>query len=252
MNEDIKGKNIVITGASSGIGRQCAISCNKAGAIVHLMARNSEKLAEVSSFLEDGKYTLNSLDVTCSESIESSIKSIVGSFGKIDGFIHSAGIQMTQPFHTMDKSHYLQIFDVNTFAAFDVSRYLVRKPYRSANGLSIVFISSVLSTVGGAGVTSYCASKAALVGGARSMAAELASRSVRVNCVSPGTIENTEMIQELKTQLNADEFHKIIEQHPLGLGQTDDVAKLCIFLLSDDSRWITGQNLVIDGGYSAI
>ncbi len=250
MSRYLEGRNIVITGASSGIGRECAIECCKAGAIVHLIARNPRKLTQVSSHLEAYRYTLNTLDVTCSESIETHLKRIVESHGKIDGFIHSAGTQMTQPFHTMDKEHYIHVFSVNTFAAFDISRYLVRNSYRSSRGLSIVFVSSVLGQVGAAGINSYCASKAALAGGARSMAVELAARSVRVNCVSPGTIENTEMIEELKSQLSGEEFHKIAEKHPMGLGKTYDVAKLCVFLLSDDARWITGQNITIDGGYS--
>lgn len=248
----LNDKNIIITGASSGIGKACAIECSKLGARVHLIARNLKALTEVAEMLNRGEHSVNQLDVTKTEDIEATIKNIVDKHGKIDGFIHSAGIQMTLPFRSMDKDHYLAVFSVNTIAAFDISRYLVKKQYCTPNELSLVFISSVMSVAADAGLTSYCASKAALVGGARAMAIELAPKKIRVNCVSPGTVEDTAMIKDLKTNISEDEFQRIVAKYPSGLGQTKDVAKLCVYLLSDDAKWITGQNIVIDGGYSVL
>ena len=247
---DLQGKNIIITGASSGIGRTCAIECSKAGARVHLVARNLEKLKAVSEMLGDNVYTINSLDVTNSEEIEPLVSRIVESHGSIDGFIHSAGIQRVQAFRNIDKSHYIDVFSLNTISAFDVSRVLIKKKYCSETGMSIVFISSVMSVAADAGLTSYCASKAALVGGARAMAIELAPKNIRVNCVSPGTVENTAMTEGLMDSISNEEFERIVKHYPMGLGDTQDVAKLCVFLLSEDAKWITGQNIVIDGGYS--
>ncbi len=244
------GKNIIITGASSGIGKACAIECSKVGANVHLIARNLKALTEVSVMIDKGRHSVTQLDVTKTEEIEVTIRNVVEQYGKIDGFIHSAGIQRTQAFRTIDKDHYLEVFSVNTIAAFDLSRILVKRQYCAPNGLSLVFISSVMSVVANAGLTSYCASKAALVGGARAMAIELAPKKVRVNCVSPGTVEDTAMTKGLKTSLSEDEFQRIAAKYPCGLGQTEDVAKLCVYLLSDAAKWITGQNIVIDGGYS--
>lgn len=248
---DLSGKNIIITGASSGIGRTCAIECSKAGARVHLIARNLDKLKEVSSILENKTHSVHSLDVTNSEEIEPIVREIAETHGKIDGFIHSAGIQYIQPLRTMDKDHFIEVFSLNTIAAFDFIRILTKKTYCADNGLSIVFISSVMSVAANAGLTSYCASKAALVGGARAMAIELAPKNIRVNCVSPGTVTDTQMTKGLKDSISEDEFQRIVKQYPMGLGETKDVATLCVFLLSDDAKWITGQNLVVDGGYSA-
>lgn len=250
--KQLAGKNIVISGASSGIGRSCAIECSKSGANVHLIARNLKSLEETRSELDKGNHSIQQLDVTESDSIEPIIKSIVEQHGGIDGFIHSAGIQRVQPFRTMDKSHYLDMFSINTIAAFELSRSIVKKQHCSANSLSLVFIASVMSVVAGAGLTSYCASKAALVGGARAMAIELAPRKIRVNCVSPGTVTDTQMTKGLKSMISEDEFLGICEKYPSGLGSPINVADLCVFLLSDKSKWITGQNIIIDGGYSAI
>lgn len=107
-----------------------------------------------------------------------------------------------------------------------------------------------MSTVANKGLTSYCSTKAALVGGARSIAVELAHKGIRVNCVSPGTVSDTAMTVSLKEQLSAMEFSAIEAQYPMGLGSTEDVAQMCVYLLSDKAKWITGQNFIVDGGYS--
>jgi len=151
----------------------------------------------------------------------------------------------------MDKEHFVDVFSLNTIAAFEFSRVLTKKSYCGSSGQSIVFISSVMSVAANAGLTSYCASKAALVGGARAMAIELAPKNVRVNCVSPGTVSDTNMTKGLQASVTNDEFQRIVNEYPMGLGDTTDVAYMCVFLLSDDAKWITGQNIVIDGGYSA-
>lgn len=248
----LKDKNIVISGASSGIGKACAAECSRAGAKVHMIGRNIAALTEAAAELGDNIHSINQLDVTKTDDIEATIKNIVDEHGKIDGFIHSAGIQKTQAFRSITRDHYIEVFSVNTIAAFDLSRVLLKKQYCNPNGISLVFIASVMSVAGYAGLTSYCASKAALVGGARSMAVELAAKNVRVNCVSPGTVKDTAMTQGLQSSISEDEFQKIVAKYPSGLGQAKDVANLCVFLLSEDSKWITGQNIVIDGGYSSL
>jgi len=247
---NMSAKNIIITGASSGIGKACAIACSNAGAKVHLIARYEAKLKETVSQLGGTDNTYHGLDVTDSDKIEPVIKKIVEQHGKIYGFIHSAGIQKIQPLRSIDKAHYMSVFALNTIAAFDFCRVLIKKAYSGDIGQSFIFISSVMSVAADAGLTSYCASKAALVGGARAMAIELAPKNIRVNCVSPGTVENTAMTEGLMDSISNDEFERIVKQYPMGLGDTQDIAKLCVFLLSEDAKWITGQNIVIDGGYS--
>ncbi|MDD3300589.1 MAG: SDR family NAD(P)-dependent oxidoreductase [Bacteroidales bacterium] len=251
MSKSLVSKNVIITGASSGIGRACAIECSNSGARVHLVARNLEKLREVFIELGENAHTINSLDVTSSEEIEPLVREIVDTHGKIDGFIHSAGVQYILPVRAMNKQRYIDVLSLNTIAAFEFSRVLSKKSYCASSGLSLVFISSVMSVAANAGLTSYCASKAALVGGARAMAIELASKNIRVNCVSPGTVSDTRMTEGLQDSISDDEFERIVSEYPMGLGDTKDVATMCVFLLSDDAKWITGQNIVIDGGYSA-
>lgn len=249
-SQTLKGKNILITGASSGIGRACAINCNAEGANVHLLGRHIDRLEAVSQLLTTKKFSLNELDVTESEKIEPVIKRIVEQYGKFDGFIHSAGVQHMLPFRSQSNDHFKDVFSINTISAFDISRILVKKSYANREGMSLVFISSVMSVVAEPGLTSYCASKAALVGGAKAMAMELAAYKIRVNCVSPGTIEDTEMTNKVRENLDENDFQFIVDKHPLGLGSSQGIATLCAYLLSDSASWITGQNIVIDGGYS--
>jgi len=116
--------------------------------------------------------------------------------------------------------------------------------------MSIVLIASVMSIIANPALTAYCASKAALVSGARSLALELANKNIRVNCVSPGYLKDTKMMTELSDVLNYKEMDNLKKGYPLGLGSNKDISALCIFLLSDESKWITGQNIIIDGGYS--
>lgn len=247
----LKGKNVIITGASSGIGRSCAIECQKEGAKVHLISRNIDKLNEVGSLLEYGEYTINSLDVTKFDEIEPLLRKIVDKYGKIDGFIHSAGIQLTRPAKAMDFESYISLYEVNAVAAYEFTRNIALRYNRSTDGSSIVFISSIMSVVANPCLAAYCSSKAALLGAARSFALELARYNIRVNCVSPGFIVDSKMTEEdLSRSLSKEEIDDLKHGYPLGLGTSKDVARLCGFLLSDHARWITGQNIIVDGGYS--
>jgi len=246
----LENKNILITGASSGIGRECAISCYKEGAKVHLLGRNESSLKEIYSRLNDENNSYHILDLRDFAKYPSVIENIVDRYGKIDGFIHSAGYQITLPISAMDYKQYIDIFEVNTISAFEFIRLISQKRYGNLSGMSIVLIASVRSIVADVALTAYCASKAALVGGAKALALELANKGIRVNCISPGAISDTAMTDELKNQLSEEEFNKIKNKYPLGLGTTKDVSALCVFLLSDESKWITGQNYIIDGGYS--
>jgi len=246
----LENKNILITGASSGIGRECAISCYKEGAKVHLLGRNESSLKEIYSRLNDKNNSYHILDLRDFDKYKDIIEEIVEKFGKIDGFIHSAGYQIILPISSMDYKQYIDIFEVNTISAFEFIKIITQKKYGNLKGMSIVLIASIMSIVADVALTAYCASKAALVGGAKALALELASKGIRVNCISPGTLSDTAMTENLKKQLSEEEFHKIENKYPLGLGITKDVSALCMFLLSDESEWITGQNLIVDGGLS--
>jgi len=246
----LQNKNILITGASSGIGKECAFRCYEEGAKVHLLGRNERSLKEIYAQLNDNNNSISVLDLQDFERYQNIIENIVTTHGKIDGFIHSAGYQITLPISAMNYQMYLDIFSVNTVSAFEFIRLLSKKNYGNLSGMSIVLIASVMSIIANPALTAYCASKAALVGGAKALALELANNKIKVNCVSPGYLEDTKMMTELDEILSNQELDNLKKGYPLGLGSTNDITALCLFLLSDESKWITGQNIIIDGGYS--
>lgn len=252
----LQGKNILITGSSSGIGRACALECARRGANLLLLGRSMDKLKEtlvcIGDSVPDGGITasINALDL--SEGIDdlpSVIDSFVSMNGRFDGFIHSAGIEKTMPLASMRGSDYSKIFSINVIAGFEIAK-LISKRKNSNDRASFVFIASITSITGRKGIVGYSASKGALVSGSRTIALELADRGIRANCISPGTILTPLMVKYLET-LTQDEKEKRLDGYPLGIGTPEDVAYASIYLLSDASRWITGQNLIIDGGYTA-
>lgn len=147
----------------------------------------------------------------------------------------------------MNHQMYLDIFAVNTISAFEFIRLLSKKNYGNLSGMSIVLIASIMSVLADTALTAYCASKAALVGGAKALALELANKGIRINCISPGTLADTAMTENLRKQISEEEFHRIEQEYPMGLGSAKDISSLCLFLLSDESKWSTGQNIIIDG-----
>ncbi len=250
-NDDfsLNGQNILLTGASSGLGKNIAITCSNAGANIALVGRNSEALEQTLSQLKNGNNHCYSCDLSNGDAYGELFDNIKGDLGPLSGFIHSAGIEVTLPLKASSLKTYRKILDINTIAAFELSRYLLKKKYRAEN-VSIIFLSSIMSVVGSPTQIAYAASKGALVAGARSAALEFAPSGARFNCISPGFIEGTPMSDELFNKLPVEAQEKLLSNYPLGLGRPDDIGNACRFLLSNASRWITGTNMMIDGGYS--
>jgi len=247
---DLKGKNIFITGASSGIGRECAVKAAQLGANVVLVARNLDRLKQTRELLVGDRHSYFSCDVTDSDLLEEVVSQAVEKLGKISGFIHSAGIEATIPLRNMNRGKFEEMFSVNVLAAFEIARLLSKKKYQDPGGSSFVFIGSVMGILGEPGKVAYSSTKASLIGGCKSMAVELAPQNIRVNCIMPGVVQ-TEMSAKLFQTIPEHSKQEIIKKHPLGLGKPEDIAHLCMFLLSAASRWITGAAIPIDGGYSA-
>lgn len=245
----LSGKKILITGASSGIGRQCAIQCSKMGATVVLIGRDENRLQETLSLMDGEGHLVCPADLMQLESIKPLVQDVVSKMGPLDGFIHSAGIEKTLPVKSLKPSDYEEIMRVNTLSAFEFVRYFSGSKNFNQGG-SIVLISSITSVIGRIGVSAYAASKGAIVSAVKTMALELAKRSVRINAVSPGTVL-TPLMQNYLSQISEEDRQKRIEGFPLGLGAPEDVANACVYLLSDASKWMTGQNIIIDGGYTA-
>ncbi len=246
----LEGKTIVVTGASSGIGQQCAIDCSKMGAKIILIARNKQRLDETVSLMDGNGHLSIVIDLTDFSLLKDNVKEIVGKVGPIDGLINCAGISTTLPFKLMDAQKMDEFFHSNVFSAIELTRHFCQMGNISKSGASIVFLSSIMALAGENGKSLYSMTKGALLSAVRSLACEYARRHIRFNAISPGAIL-TPINQDLPHMKNPEAREALEAKHLLGLGQTTDVSNACIYLLSDASRWVTGQNLVVDGGYMA-
>lgn len=243
-------KTIVVTGASSGIGRQCAITLNQMGAFVILLGRSEERLLETVGNFENENYQILVMDVTDYEQTAEKLEDALKTVGKVDGIVHAAGISTTLPLRNITPEKLQPFFETNVFAPIAITKLLTKLKYANPDGMSIVFLASVMGMVGELGKTTYSLTKGALVSGTKSLALELASKKIRVNCVAPGVVV-TPMSSNAVYAQDSSAYEKIKSYHPLGLGKPEDVANACAFLLSDGACWITGTTLVIDGGYTA-
>ena len=242
-------KIILITGASSGIGRECAMLCSGMGASLVITGRDKKRLND--TFVKMGSSVSHlaiSADITDGHQTEALIRSSVERFGRLDGIIHCAGISTTLPLNMVKEKKMDEFFHTNVMGAINLTRLAVR--HIPTNGGSIVFITSVMAVTGEAGKSLYSMTKGAMLAASRSLAIELAPRKIRVNCVSPGVVI-TPMSQKSVYSQSDEALEKIRALHPLGLGSPEDVAGAAVYLLSDAGRWVTGSNIIVDGGYTA-
>lgn len=246
---DLTGKNILVTGASSGLGRATSIVLSKLGARVCLLARDQSRLEDTKTQMSGQGHIVMPFDLENFETYQNFFETIINQMGKLNGLVHFAGIRKTLPLRVMKINDVKAIFEINFFSFVELVKFFTKKNVCTEKG-AIVVASSVLALKGAPAMTGYSASKAAIDGAVRSMACELASRKIRVNSVVPGHVE-TEMNIALRNTLSEDAFEQIIRNHPLGIGQPEDVANLVAFLLSDEARWITGASIAIDGGFTA-
>lgn len=245
----LKGKTVLVTGASSGIGRQCAIDCSKMGAKVVLVARNEERLKETLSQMAGEDHLCESYDLTNFDDMAAKIKEIVSKVGPLDGALHCAGISTTEPLKITSPERLEEFFRANVYSAVFLTKEICKLKNYNKEGASIVFFSSVMGIVGESLKSSYSLTKGALISGMRSLACEYAKKNIRFNCVSPGVIETP--INANQPYLKDPELRAHFEaKHLLGLGQCSDISNACIYLLSNASRWVTGQNIVVDGGFT--
>jgi NAD(P)-dependent dehydrogenase (short-subunit alcohol dehydrogenase family) len=243
------GRTVLVTGASSGIGRETAVMLSECGCRVILAGRRTEQLKATLGLMTDGAHAVEPFDLNHLDSIPEWVKNLALQYGPLDGLVHSAGIQKTIGLRGLSVDLLHQTFRVNLDAAVMLAKGFRQKGCCRATG-SIVFVSSVSALVGLPATSAYAASKAALIGLARSLAVELAREGIRVNCIAPGMVQS-EMTDQIRSALTDEQFAAIVAQHPLGLGATWDVACAATYLLSDAARWMTGQVLVVDGGFSS-
>lgn len=241
--DDLKNKTILVTGASSGIGRECAITISKTGANLVISGRNNEKLLDTFKKLENSDFhKMISADLC----IDDDLDSLVAKLPKLDGVVFSAGVSNILPAKFIQKKHINATFDLNLNSVILlVSKILTKKLLNNNSGL--VFISSAVTKYPYVGGALYTASKMALDGYVKVLALELASKKIRCNIISPNFVRTPLLgTEEQIIMEEAIEKHKNI--HPLGMGMPEDVANATVFLLSEKAKWVTGANLFLGGG----
>jgi NAD(P)-dependent dehydrogenase (short-subunit alcohol dehydrogenase family) len=241
------GKTILITGASSGIGRATAIECSKMGARLIITGRNQDRLHETRSLLDGADHILFAYDLT----LEGDIKELCALLpNDIDGVAHCAGVSSLKPIIGLNTQNLQDIFSTNYYAPVLLTKYLV-KSKKLKQGASLVYVGSIsgVSNVATA-LSAYGSSKSALNSFVQYAALELAGKHVRCNAVLPGRIE-TQLLQN--QTMSEEELQKDIAKYPLHrYGTPTEVAQAIIYLLSDATKWVTGTSITIDGGRSLI
>jgi NAD(P)-dependent dehydrogenase (short-subunit alcohol dehydrogenase family) len=246
---DLNGRTILVTGASSGIGRETAIVLSELRANVIVTGRSREQLEATVARMAPGNHALEPFDLTSLDAVPEWVRSLARQHGPFDGLVHAAGLRKTVGLRGLSVEVLHQTFRVNLDSAVMLAKGLRHKECRGQSS-SLVFLSSVAALVGAPGTAAYAASKAAVIGLTKSLAGELAREGIRVNCIAPGMVQS-EMTEQIRRTLTDEQFAGIVALHPLGLGTTWDVACAAAYLLSDAGRWLTGHTLVIDGGFSA-
>ena len=249
---DLSGKHIIVTGASSGIGLATSRLICELGGHVSMVARNEEKLRESSKGLPENCFDIFPFDLLETEKIPDLVNTIREKKGPLGGLVHSAGNFAVTPLRAFDPVEYRRLYDLHVTAFFMLSQAVCSKKNADKTRVSVVAVSSILAKTGKEGASTYGSAKGALLSAVKSLAVEYAPKLIRFNCVCPGWVE-TPMLESIK-KLHPDQNsfdEDVTHKHPLGLGKPIDVASAVCFLLSEASRWITGTNLVLDGGYSA-
>lgn len=237
----LSGKQILVTGASSGIGKGIALACAKMGASVIITGRNVERLNDTISQMPEGNHKAFSADLTKAEDIEA----LVSELPKLDGFVQCAGVGSRVACKDIDQSVIDHTMNPNFEAPVLLQAALLKKK-KINKGASIVYIASIAAWSPSMGNGIYSASKGAIISYAQCLAQELAPRLIRVNSICPAMVWTDLVMQDgiTREDLQEDEKHYPLKRY----GTPEDIANLCIYLLSDASSWMTGSNIKISGG----
>ncbi len=234
---NLKGKTILVTGASSGIGKEVASVISKFGGNLIITGRNSEKLSQTFEQLNGENHSLEVLDLLNRKELEN----FCDSLPYLDGVVHCAGITSHKPAKFIKERHIQEVMEINFNIPVELTSLLLRKNKISKNA-SLVFLSSIATSFPYFGGSLYMASKSALISYAKALALELASEGIRSNCISPGFVKTP--IYDQTMEVASEQTLRNMEIiHPLGFGMPQDVAGPICFLLSDQARWITGTNI---------
>ena len=240
----LNGKTVLVTGASSGIGRAIAIVCSQQGAKMVITGRNVERLNETLSLLTSDGHMAIVADITN----ETDLNQLVERVPKLDGFVSNAGIAQPLLLQFTEKENVDSVLNTNAISVIHLTRLLLQNK-KLNKGASLVFTSSINGNICAyIGSSIYAASKAMLTGFMKASALELAPKSIRVNCVQPGMIE-TDLLKN--SLISNEELEKDKLKYPLKrYGKPEEVAYTVVYLLSDATQWMTGSSIVLDGGYT--
>jgi len=240
----LNGKTVLVTGASSGIGRAIAIVCSQQGAKMVITGRNVERLNETLSLLTSDGHMAIVADITN----ETDLNQLVERVPKLDGFVSNAGIAQPLLLQFTEKENVDSVLNTNAISVIHLTRLLLQNK-KLNKGASLVFTSSINGNICAyIGSSIYAASKAMLTGFMKASALELAPKSIRVNCVQPGMIE-TDLLKN--SLIPNEELEKDKLKYPLKrYGKPEEVAYTVVYLLSDATQWMTGSSIVLDGGYT--
>jgi NAD(P)-dependent dehydrogenase (short-subunit alcohol dehydrogenase family) len=237
-------RTILVTGASSGIGRACAVQIAAQGAHVVLSGRSPERLQGTAALIAAGATTVSPCDLVAMESRGA----LVDALPPLDGVVHCAGTNALRPVKFFDGTFVRESLGSNFEVPLLLTAELLKKK-KLKRGASLVFITSISASVAMPGNAAYSAAKAAILGALRVLAVEIAPQCMRANAISPGQV-STPMTERTAAHISPEALAENLKQYPLGLGQPDDVAHAAVFLLSGASRWMTGAEMVLDGGYT--
>jgi 3-oxoacyl-[acyl-carrier protein] reductase len=242
----LTGKKALVTGASGGIGGAIAKALHAQGAEVGLSGRNVEALNKLAADIGSRCHVLPG-DLNTSEAADALIKSAEEKMGQVDILVNNAGLTKDGLFMRMKDEDWQVVQDVNLTAPFRLIRAAIRGMMKRRWG-RVINITSVVGVTGNPGQANYCASKAGMIGMSKSMAAEVASRGITVNCVAPGFIATA-----MTEALNDEQKAKINATIPAGtMGAPDDIAASCVYLASEEAKYVTGQTLHVNGGMAMI
>jgi NAD(P)-dependent dehydrogenase (short-subunit alcohol dehydrogenase family) len=248
-DDALKGKRILVTGASSGIGRAAALQFADCGATVILSGRDLERLDATRMLMSGDDHVVALADCGNLDEVHDLLVAQTKDSGPVSAVFHAAGIASLRIAKLYNQQHIDSVFGAAVNGALGIAKACAKRKVL-ADGGSLIFMSSVAGYRGRAGMGTYAASKAAVGGLTRALAAEFAARCIRVNEIVAGAVE-TPMHENIVKNLDEAAHSAYRDLHLLGFGKSEDIAVVALFLASDASRWITGSSIAVDGGYMA-
>ncbi|MFH1160397.1 MAG: SDR family oxidoreductase [bacterium] len=239
---NLTDKTILVTGASSGIGKQAAILIGQAGGTLFITGRDENRLQETFDRLEGENHRMKVADLT----LEAEMDSLIDGLPKLHGIVHCAGIVGPLPVKFILQEHIDRMFAINYYVPVNLTGKLLRKK-KILNHASILFMSTIATRNPYFGGALYSGSKAALEAYSKTLALELVGKGIRANCLLAGLVDTPMIVSPSENNMQAEALERYLKRYPLGIGQPQDVAGAILYFLSDASKWISGTSLILGG-----